>query len=46
MFGVGPVELFVVGMVGLLLFGGRLPDVAKNIGKTIADFRKALNEED
>ena len=40
-------EWVVVGVVALLLFGGkRLPQLAKDLGKGIRSFRKALTEPD
>ena len=44
MFGLGMQELVVVGMVALLLFGKRLPDVAKTAGKRYAKFRQGLTD--
>ena len=38
-----PVQLLVVLAVGLLIFGRRLPDMGKNIGRTIVEFKKGLN---
>ena len=36
-------ELFVLGMIGLLLFGKRLPEVAKNLGKGLSEFKKGMS---
>ena len=42
MFGIGPLELIVVLMVALLIFGPkRLPELAAGIGKGLAEFRRA-----
>lgn len=43
MFGANVGELFVLGMIGLLLFGSKLPDVAKNLGKGFAEFKKGIS---
>jgi len=45
---IGPVELAIVGVVILLLFGSRLPGVARSLGKSMVEFKKGLNgvEED
>lgn len=41
-------ELIVIMVVALLLFGRRLPEVAKNLGKGVVEFKKGLQgiEED
>ena len=48
-FGVpGTWELIVSAMVGLLIFGNRLPEVGKGLGRGIVEFKKGLrgiNEE-
>jgi sec-independent protein translocase protein TatA len=38
-----PVQLLVVLAVALLVFGRRLPEMGKNIGKTIVEFKKGIN---
>ncbi len=43
MFGANFGELMILGMIGLLLFGKRLPDVAKNLGKGVSEFKKGLS---
>jgi sec-independent protein translocase protein TatA len=40
--GVGPQEMVIVAIVGVLLFGKRLPDVGRSIGKGIVEFKKGL----
>lgn len=44
MFGLSPVELMVVGVVAILLFGSKLPEVARSLGGSYREFRKGLNE--
>ena len=44
MFGMGPSELMIVGVIAMLLFGRKLPDVAKSLGASYREFRKGLNE--
>jgi sec-independent protein translocase protein TatA len=41
-FSPGPVELIVVALLALLLFGKRLPEVARNLGKGIIEFKKGV----
>ncbi len=42
MFGLGTTELIVLAVLGLLLFGRRLPEVGKNLGKGIVEFKRGL----
>ena len=42
MFGIGPLELFVVGVVVLLLFGNRLPGVMRSLGQGMVEFKKGI----
>lgn len=37
-----PAELVVIMIVALLLFGRRLPEVARNLGKGVVEFKKGL----
>ena len=48
MFGLSPVEIMIVGAVAVLLFGSRLPSVARSLGKSMTEFKKGLSgiEED
>lgn len=39
----GPMELVVIGVLGLLIFGKRLPEVGKSLGKSIVEFKKGLS---
>lgn len=39
---IGWVEAIIIGMVGLLIFGRRLPEVGKGLGKSIVEFKKGL----
>ena len=42
---IGTSELILIGIIALIVFGPRkLPQVAKTIGKTMADFRRTTNE--
>lgn len=41
----GTSELILIGIVALIVFGPRkLPQMARTIGKTIADFKRTTNE--
>jgi sec-independent protein translocase protein TatA len=37
-------EWVVVALIALLIFGGRLPSVARSVGKSIVEFRKGLHD--
>jgi len=37
------VDGLIILAIGLLIFGRRLPEVGKNLGKTIVEFKKGLN---
>ena len=42
MFGIGLPEMLIIGLVALVVLGpDRLPEAARNLGKTIADIRRA-----
>ena len=45
MFGLNPVELFVFGLIVVLLFGTkRLPELGTGLGKAISNFRHSYKE--
>lgn len=39
-----PTTAIVVGAVVLLLFGGRIPSVMRNLGQGITEFKKGMKE--
>jgi len=40
----GWLELTVILIVALLVFGKRLPDIARGVGKSLTEFKKGINE--
>lgn len=38
-------EIFVLLIVAVLLFGGRLPEVARKVARGLGDFRRGMGEE-
>ena len=40
----GPLELILIAVVALIIFGRRLPDVARSMGKSIVEFKKGLKD--
>ena len=41
---IGPSELIIIMFVILLLFGAkRLPELARSVGKSLAEFKQAVN---
>jgi len=47
LFGLGTGELVVIFLIVLLLFGGaKLPQLTRSLGKSIKEFKRAINDED
>ncbi len=47
MFTFGPMEIIIILVIVLLLFGGKkIPELMKGMGKGIKEFKKGVNEED
>lgn len=41
--GLGVGEILVIGVIALLLFGRRLPEVARSVGKGVSEFKRGLS---
>jgi sec-independent protein translocase protein TatA len=37
-----PMHLLVIGVIAILLFGKRLPEIARSLGKSMVEFKKGL----
>ena len=42
MFGINPATMILLLVIGVLLFGKDLPDVARKLGKGLLDIRRSL----
>lgn len=38
----GPGSMVIIGIIAVLLFGNRLPEVARSLGKGLAEFKKGI----
>lgn len=44
MFGIGTVEMILIGSIAVMLFGSRLPKVARSVGQSIVEFKRGFLE--
>ncbi len=40
MFGLGPLEIVLIGAIAVMIYGKRLPEVGRTVGKTVGDLRR------
>ena len=38
----GPMEMVIIGVIAVLLFGSRLPKVARSVGSSVIEFKRGL----
>lgn len=43
MFTPGPLQIVIIGIVVVLLFGNRLPSVMRSLGRSVVEFKKGVN---
>ena len=41
--GLGPSHIIVLGVIAVLLFGDRLPEVMRSLGRGMVEFKKGLS---
>jgi sec-independent protein translocase protein TatA len=46
MFGMGFGEMAVIALLGILIFGNRLPQTMRSMGKGVTEFKRGLKEMD
>ena len=45
MFGVGPQEMVIIGLIFLVIFGpGSLPKMARDVGRFVSESRRAIED--
>ena len=42
MFGLGGQEILLLLLLGVLLFGRKLPEIGRSLGKTVIEFKKGM----
>ena len=44
LFSLGTPEIVVIGFIALLLFGSRLPNVMRSMGRSVVEFKRGMRE--
>ncbi len=42
-FGIGPTEMLIAAVLAVLLFGKRLPEVGRSLGRGLVEFKKGIH---
>ena len=42
MFGLGPLEICVIGAIAVMIYGKRLPEVGRSVGKGIGELKRSM----
>lgn len=42
MFGLGPLEIVLIGALAVMLYGKRLPEVGRSVGQSLGELRKQM----
>lgn len=43
--GLSPSHIIIFGFIAFMLFGNKLPEVARSLGQSVNEFKKGLNED-
>jgi sec-independent protein translocase protein TatA len=42
MLGLGPLEICVIGAIAVMIYGKRLPEVGRSVGKSIGEMKRSM----
>jgi sec-independent protein translocase protein TatA len=40
----GPLEIVIIGIITIVIFGKRLPEIARGLGKSLTEFKRGVKE--
>ncbi len=44
MLGLSPSHVLIFGVIAIMLFGNRLPTVARSLGRSLSEFKKGMSD--